>query len=148
MQFNFNFGNKKPNIKQYAIIGIILTTVITSVSQCTNIDEKVLWDLVDEVQRRHNPQGPVNDFILKDPEKLQRRIARDVDRAIEKVTSEYDRIIEKDNQKYLPRYIEEKNNDETCYTDECKSLGGPVRMCAPWYAGCPTDTGNLTVPGV
>jgi len=148
MQFNFNFGNKKPNIKQYAIIGIILTTVITSVSQCTNIDEKVLWDLVDEVQRRHNPQGPVNDFILKDPEKLQRRIIRDVDRAIEKVTPEYDRIIKKENQKYLPRYIEEKNNDETCYTDECRSLGGPVRMCAPWYSGCPTDTGNLTVPGV
>lgn len=148
MQFNFNFGNKKPDIKQYAIIGLVLTTVITSVSRCTNIDEKILWDLVDEIQRGYNPQSPVNDFILQDPEKLQRRITRDVNRAIEKVNSEYDRIIEKENQKYLPRYIQEKNNDEVCYTEACKSLGGPMRMCSPWYAGCPSVTEQLTNRGI
>ena len=51
MQFNFNFGNKKPDIKQYAIIGIILTSVIVTLTQCTGIQETTLWDVFDEVQR-------------------------------------------------------------------------------------------------
>lgn len=150
--FKFNFGNQKPNIKQYAILGIILTTVITSVSRCTSIDEKVLWDGLDEIQRRHFPQSPVNDFILQDPEKLQRRIRRDINRAINDVTPEYDRIIQKENQKYLPRYYESPVNSDLCYTQECKSLGGPMRMCAPFYDGCPDNfksgTAGLTEPGI
>lgn len=134
--FNFNFGNKKPNIKQYAIIGLILTTVISSVSRCTNIDEKSLWDLFDEVQRRHNPQSPINDFIIKDPEKLQRRIIRDVDRAIDKVAPEYDAIIREADKKYQPIFIDLEPNGTLCYTDSCKSLEPPMRLCAPWVEDC------------
>jgi len=145
MQFKFNFGNKKPDIKQYAIIGLILTTIITSISRCTNIDEKVLWDGLDEVQRRYFPKSAVNDFIIKDPEKLQRRIHRDVDRAIDLATPEYDRIIEQDNFRYKPRYIEEENNEEVCYTPECKALAPPMRICASWYEGCP-DTFKTGTP--
>lgn len=146
--FKFNFGNKKPNIFKYAIVGVVLSSTIGILSQCTGVNEKSYWDLYDEIQRRISPKSMTNDFILQDPEKLQRRIHRDVNRAIEQVTPEYDRIIQKDNQKYLPRYIQEKNNDEVCYTEACKSLGGPMRMCSPWYAGCPSVTEDLTNRGI
>jgi hypothetical protein len=78
----FKFGNKKPDIKQYAIIGIVLSTIIATLSQCTGISENGLWDLLDEIQRRYFPQTIINDFIIKDPEKLNRRITRDVDATI------------------------------------------------------------------
>lgn len=136
------------NIFKYAIIGITLTSIIGILSNCTGIDEKVLWDGLDEIQREYFPKGPINDYIIHDSEKLQRRIRRDVNRAIDNVTPEYDRIIQKDNQKYLPKYIQEKNNDEVCYTEACKSLGGPIRMCAPWYTGCPSVTEPLTERGI
>jgi len=146
--FKFNFGNQKPNIFKYAIVGVILSSTIGLLSQCTKIDEKSYWDLYDEIQRRISPKSMTNDFILSDPKKLERRIHRDVNQAIESVTPEYDRIIQKETQKYLPRYIEEKNNDEVCYTEACKSLGGPIRMCAPWYSGCPSGTEGLTEKGI
>lgn len=137
MKFNFNIGNKKPTISHYAILGLILSGIMGALSQCTKIDEKSLWDLFDEAQRSYVPGTLMNDFIIKDPEKLQRRITRDVDRAIENVSPEYDRIIEKDNQKYSPKYFERKNDESSCYSKECKALGPPMRLCAPWYWDCP-----------
>lgn len=134
---NFNFGKKKPDIKQYAIVGIILSSIIAGLSQCTHINEKTLWDLLDETQRRYFPNTIINDFFIKDPEKLERRIHRDVNKAIKDVTPEYDQIIEKYDRRYKPVYIEERNNRETCYTVQCRSLGPPIRICAPWYDQCP-----------
>lgn len=146
--FKFNFGNQKPNIYKYAMVGVVLTSIIAFLSDCTGVNEKSYWDLYDEIQRRVSPKSMTNDFILSDPQKLQRRIKRDINRAINDATPEYDSIIQKENQKYSPIYIEEKNNEETCYSPECKSLGGPMRICSPWYAGCPTGTKTLTDLGI
>lgn len=132
----FNFGKKKPDIKQYAIIGIVLSSIITALSQCTGVSENGLWDLLDEIQRRYFPQTIINEFILKDPEKLNRRIIRDVDKAIRDVTPEYDRIISDYDRKYQPKYLEEPNDETLCYTDECKSLAPPMRKCASWVEDC------------
>ena len=132
----FNFGKKKPDIKQYAIIGIVLSSLIAALSQCTGASEDGLWDLLDEIQRRYFPQTIINEFILKDPEKLNRRIVRDVDRAINEAIPEYNRFIEEENKKYKPRYIEEENNDNLCYSDECKKLAPPMRICSVWVEDC------------
>ena len=78
-----NFGKKKPDIKQYAIIAVVLSTVVATLSQCTGISQTGLWDILDEIQRKYFPQTILNDFIIKDDEKLKRRIRRDVDRAID-----------------------------------------------------------------
>ena len=132
----FKFGKKKPDIKQYAIIGIVLSSIIAALSQCTGASENGLWDLLDEIQRRYFPQTIINEFILKDPEKLNRRIVRDVDRAINEAIPEYNRFIEEENKKYKPRYIEEENNDNLCYSDECKKLAPPMRICSVWVEDC------------
>lgn len=134
--FNFNFGNKKPDIKQYAIIGIVLSSIIATLSQCTGISTNHLWDLLDEIQRKYFPQSIINEFIIKDPEKLNRRVERDVDKAIRNVEPEYDRIIAEADKKYKPRYVDEKNDESVCYTDECKALAPPMRICAPWRDDC------------
>ena len=134
--FQFNFGNKKPDKKQLIIVGIILSTLIVTLSQCSKISENALWNLLDEIQREFFPQTIINEVILKDPDKINRRVERDVTRAIVKVTPEYDRIIKEADKKYQPRYIEEKNDETLCYTDECKALAPPMRVCAPWIETC------------
>ena len=127
-QFNFNFGKKKPDIKQYAIVGIVLSTIIAALSQCTGVSENGLWDLLDEIQRKYLPQTILNEFILQDPEKLDRRVKRDVDKAIYDVTPEYDRIIQEADQKYQPRFSEKPVDESVCYSEDCKKLGGEMRI--------------------
>jgi hypothetical protein len=133
--FKFNFGNKRSK-KQLIIVGIVLSTLIAALSQCTKISENTIRDLLDQIQREFFPQTIINDLIINDPDKINRRVERDVDRAIRDVTPEYDRIIKEADKKYQPRYIEEKNDETLCYTDECKALAPPMRICAPWIEDC------------
>ena len=134
MQFNFNFGNKKPSIVQYAVVGSILSIIISLLSGFLKIDEKQIWELVDEIQRSLHIQI-VNDLIINDPELLNRRVHRDVDRAIDQVTPEYNRIIEESNKKYKPRYIDMENDESLCHSEDCKKLAPPMRLCSPVFEG-------------
>ena len=129
----FNFGKKKPDIKQYAIIGIILSSIIVTLSQCTGVSENGLWDLLDEIQRKYFPQTILNEFVIKDPEKLDRRVKRDVDAAI----SEYERLTGDTGEVKIvaPRLVE-KPPDGSKAQD---LLGGEMRLCAPWVDNCPPN---------
>jgi hypothetical protein len=129
----FNFGKKKPDIKQYAIIGIVLSSIIAALSQCTGVSENGLWDLLDEIQRKYFPQTILNEFILKDPEKLNRRIKRDVDQALDEAIPEYNRIIEEADRRYKPRYVEKPPDG----SEAQRLLGGEMRICAVWVDDCP-----------
>ena len=133
--FNFNYGKKKPDIKQYAIISIVLSSLIAALSQCTGVSENGLWDLLDEIQRKYFPQTILNEFILKDPEKLNRRIKRDVDRALDEVTPEYNRIIQEADKRYKPRYSEKPPDS----SEAQRLLGGEMRICAVWVDDCPKE---------
>ncbi len=135
--FNFHFG--KPSKKTIITTGIVLSSIIAALSQCTGIHENNLWDILDEVQRKYFPQTTINQIIIKDPDKVERRVQRDVNKAISDVTPEYDRIISDYNKKYKPRYVEEQNDETVCYTDECKALAPPMRICALWVDTCPKD---------
>ena len=129
----FKFGKQKPDIKQYAIVGIILSSIIGLLSQCTGIKQNNIWDLLDEVQRRYFPHSIINDFIIKDPEKLDRRIHRDVDRAI----GEYERLTGDDGKVKIssPRYSEKPPDGSYAQS----VLGGEMRLCAPWVDDCPKE---------
>jgi hypothetical protein len=121
---------------RFAIIGVVLTTLVGSLVKCTGIDEKNWYDLIDEIQRKYFPNTELNEYIIKDPKLLDNRVKRDVDKAIRDVTPEYDRIIREADQKYQPKYLEKSVDESVCYTEECKSLGGEMRICAPWASGC------------
>ena len=120
---------------RFAIISITLTTIVASFSKCTGIDEKHLYDLIDELQRKYFPNTELNEYIIKDPKLLDNRVKRDVDKAI----AEYERLTGDDGTVRMPspRYSEKPVDTSVCYTDECKSLGGEMRICAPWVDSCP-----------
>ncbi len=136
--FNFNFGKKKPDKKQLIILSIVLSTIVVTLSQCTGVSENGLWDLLDEIQRKYFPQTIFNEIFIQDPNKVERRVKRDVDKAIRNVTLEYDRIISDYDKKFKQRYVE-KPIDLNLQTGESRLLGGEMRICAVWVDDCPKN---------
>ena len=132
--FNFNFGKKKPDKKQIILISVILSGIVATLSQCTGAPQERLWDLLDEVQRVLSPGTVINDVLLQDPGVVDRRVKRDVDKAIR----EYERLTEGSNTSRIPlsRLIETPIEASKCYTEECKKLGGEMRICSPWLDTC------------
>ena len=132
--FNFNFGKKRPDKKQLIIISAILSGIVATLSQCTGASPERLWDLLDEVQRTFFPQTIINDVLLQDPGVVDRRVKRDVDRAI----AEYERLTRDSDPPRvpLPRLIEKAPDEALCYSEDCKKLGGEMRLCAPWVDSC------------
>ena len=132
--FNFNFGKKKPDKKQIILISVILSGIVATLSQCTGAPQERLWDLLDEVQRVLFPGTIINEVLLQDPGVVDRRVERNVDKAIR----EYERLTEGSNNSRIPlsRLIETPIEASKCYTEECKKLGGEMRLCAPWLDTC------------
>jgi hypothetical protein len=132
--FNFNFGKKRPDRKQIILISIVLSGIVATLSQCTGAPQERLWDLLDEVQRVLFPGTVINDVLLQDPGVVDRRVKRDVDRAI----AEYERLTGGSNvpRVPLPRLIEKAPDTSKCYTEECKKLGGEMRLCSIWVDDC------------
>jgi hypothetical protein len=123
------------NIAGFFIISII-TIIIVNLSGALKLNEKDLWKLYNLLIARFGLQQELPD--IRDHEKqLDAQIELDVDKAIRQVTPEYDRIIREADKKFQPRYIEEANDETLCYSDECKSLAPPMRICAPWLDNCP-----------
>ena len=131
---NFNFGKKRPDKKQIILISIVLSGIVATLSQCTGAPQERLWDLLDEVQRVLFPGTIINDVLLQDPSVVDRRVERDVDKAIR----DYERLTRDSNPPRvpLPRLIEKALDTSKCYTEECKKLGGEMRLCSPWLDSC------------
>jgi len=132
--FNFNFGKKRLDKKQLIIISAILSGIVATLSQCTGVSPERLWDLLDEVQREFFPQTIINDVLLQDPGVVDRRVERDVDKAIR----EYEALTRDSEPPRvpLPRLIEKAPDEALCYSEDCKKLGGEMRLCAPWVDSC------------
>jgi hypothetical protein len=124
----------KNKVIRFAVIGIVLTSLVASLSKCSGIDEKSWYDLIDEIQRKYFPNTELNEYIIKDPKLLDNRVKRDVDKAI----AEYERLTGDDGTVKIPspRYSEKPVDTDVCYTDECRALGGEMRLCAPWVDNC------------
>ena len=116
------------------IFGSIIILAVISLSGWLKIDEKDIWKFYNQIVQHF---GLDRDSIRIESEKERdARIESDVDRAIEQVIPEYDRIIREADQIYEPKYLEEENDETLCYTDECKALAPPMRICAPWIDDC------------
>lgn len=132
--FNFNFGHKPPDKKQLLIVGAVLGVIITSLSQCTRVPQERLWGLLDEAQRCLFPNTIINEVIIQNPGLIERRVVRDVDRAIR----DYEYQTRNSNPSGVspPKLIEKNIDTSVCYSKECQKLGGEMRLCAPWVADC------------
>jgi hypothetical protein len=116
------------------IFGSIAVLIIVSLSGWLKMSEKELWKIYTLILQQ---LGLSYELPRKEREKeLEARIELEVDRAIRDVIPKYDRIISDYDKKYKPIYIDEVNDETLCYTEECKSLAPPMRICAPWVDDC------------
>ena len=128
--FNFNFGKKKPDKKQIILISVILSGIVATLSQCTGASQERLWDLLDEAQRTLFPQTIINDVLLQDPGVVERRVERDVDKAIR----DYERLTGDSSTPKIPLpRLSEKAPDGS---EAQRLLGGEMRLCSPWVDNC------------
>ena len=116
------------------VLSSIIVLIIVSLSGWLKIAEKDLWKIYTLILQ----QFGLNHELPRTESKkeLEVRIELEVDRAIENVRPEYDRIIADYDRKYQPKYIEKPVDESVCYTEECKSLGGEMRLCSPWVDDC------------
>jgi len=131
MKFNFHFGKKKASLK----ILVILSLIVASLSSCLKIEEKTIWDIVYEYLQTYQPDSPLIPELQKDSGIVE----RDVERTVDKAIREYERLTGDDGSVTIPepRRSEKPVDTDVCYTDECRALGGEIRICAPWVDGCP-----------
>lgn len=121
-------------VKNFFIVSIVIIA-ISFLSGWLKIDEKDLWKVYQVLIEKLNLKQDIPE-IIDVQKRLDAKVELEVDMALDEVASEYDRIIEEADKKYQPKYIEEENDESVCYTEECKSLAPPMRICAPWADGC------------
>lgn len=116
------------------IFSSIIVLIIVALSGWLKMSEKELWKIYTLILQQF---GLSHELPRTESEKeLDARIELEVDKAIRDVIPEYDRIISDYDRKYKPIYIDEVNDETLCYTEECKSLAPPMRICAPWAENC------------
>jgi hypothetical protein len=126
-----------------SLIAVLVASILAFISTKCEIPKEDILKLYNEI-RKILPIGKneflrefdnqLNERINNDPRLLEYKIRREVDGAIR----DYERVTGDDGTVRLPSPIfSEKPVDESvCYTEECKKLGGEMRICAPWATGC------------
>lgn len=120
------------NIKGFFISSIIII-LITSLAGWLKLEEKDLWKIYNLLIQRFDLKRELPD-LKNNEKKLEAEIEVEVDRAIK----EYERLTGYSNEPRipLPRLIEKAPDESLCYSEECKKLGGEMRLCSPWVKDC------------
>ena len=127
--------------KKAVIAGLILFTV-GIISSCLKINNDIFWRLYSQIQSQlgNNYQNNEINRKFKNNEKLLGFfITAEVDKALNK----YNQQAGNEEKVSLPKpiYSEKPVDTSVCYTEDCKTLGGEMRLCAPWVEGCPKNNG-------
>ena len=138
--FEFKEGKLKvlPTLNPKYIKGVVIISIIaiiiSALSSQFKIDEKQLWKIYTALIERLGLQPQLPD--IKDNEK---KLDAEIELEVYQAIWEYERLTGDDGYVRIPspRYSEKPVDTSVCYTDECKSLGGEMRICAPWVDSCP-----------
>ena len=79
--FEFHFGAKKKSPKRIYIVGIVLALLADLLHSLLKVEKQTLWDLIDDIGRQFKIED-INDVIIRNSKFLDRRIERDVDKAL------------------------------------------------------------------
>lgn len=130
--------NLLPSLNYKHIKGVFITSVVLMIviglSSFFKINEKDVWKFYNLLIQHFGLKQQTPNIDRK--QELDARVEIEVDNAIRNVESEYNRIIVEVDKKYKPIYIDEINDETLCYSDECKVLAPPMRICAPWVQDC------------
>jgi hypothetical protein len=123
-------------ITKAMIMAIITSGIVVSISAYFKISEDEIWKFIVLIQQQFGIEfgEDLNQKFRNEEKLLDFIIKNKVDQAIyeyERLTGDYGtpRIP-------LPRLIESPIDTSKCYTEECKKLGGEMRLCAPWLDTC------------
>ena len=120
------------------IISSVVILIVVSLSGWLKMSEKDIWKFYNLIMQQF---GLDRDVIkIESEQERDARIELEVDKAINDVIPEYDRIIREADQKYQPRFLEKPVDESVCSSEDCKKLGGEMRICAPWVETCVKDT--------
>jgi hypothetical protein len=126
-----------------SLIAVLVASILAFISTKCEIPKEDLLKLYNEI-RKILPIGKneflnefdnqLNERIINDPRLLEYKVHREVDGAIR----DYERTTGNNGTVKLPSpiYSEKPVDESVCYTDDCKSLGGEMRICAPWVQDC------------
>lgn len=136
----FEFKNGKlstfPEIGLNAIKGFALTTlillIVSFLAGLFKLSDKDIWKIYHLILQHFGLSSRLPE--IKNKPSLDAKAEVEVDRALreyEELTGDYGVV-----KLPAPIFSEKPVDVSVCYTDECKSLGGEMRLCSPWYEGC------------
>lgn len=138
--FSFRLDPKRSLVAVIIASTLTFITVKCGISQndvlkiYNEIRKGIKFDLPDENNIINEIDNQLNEKINRDPELLKEKIRTEVTDAIWR----YEKETGDDGTVKIPppRFLESKIDETVCYTPDCQSLGGEMRMCAPWVDGC------------
>ena len=123
MQFNFHFGKKEPSWTKRIATALFFVSAVPFIAKVTHLKEQSLYDFIDDIVRRYAPDSVFSEYIINTDKMINRRIERDVDKAVDDYT-----------EKVPPVTITEFNyNEEPSDGSEAQELlGGSMSLSAPF----------------
>ena len=130
-------------INKSSVIAVLIACAIGLLSLYLKVNKDSLWKLYIQLQEQLNPKYHNEELDKKfrgDEKLLNFLVTTTVDKALDN----YNQQIRYDGKVRLPKptYTEKSVDTAVCYTNDCKSLGGEMRLCAPWVANCPKNSGT------
>ena len=110
----FVIGKKDNEVKR-GLVHWLINVLIVFLRKIIKVDEAKTWDLIDEIARRLKIED-INDVVSKNPLLLERRIKREVSKAIK----EYHKIVDGTEPPIVPIFTEDKEGETL--------LGGELRL--------------------
>ena len=128
-----------------SIIAVLVASILAFVATKCDISREELLKLYNEIRKviPLNGNGFLKEFdnqlnkrIINDPKLLDYKVRKEVDQSIR----DYELLTGDDGTVKIPssRYSEKPIDESVCYTEDCKALGGEMRICAPWVDNCPS----------
>jgi hypothetical protein len=123
-------------ITRAMVIAFITSSIVIAITSYFKISQDDIWKFIALIQQQFGIElgEDLNEKFRNDEKLLDFIIKNKVDQAI----YDYERLTGDDETPRipLPRLIEKAPDTSKCYTEECKKLGGEMRLCAPWLDTC------------